>query len=194
MDKIFIRSSLIYQPLLATKEENKIKIHTVSLKKKGLMTDSSWPETPKGSERWCGGLAFLYIWRDTLNSELFDGCWDIHWVTYSVALVLAVFSAEKENRQLEDFSLANFGRLPERLPLSVRTKSINENFVNWKWRPLLFVLSWFNAFLHLSANALYNCYSGVVDSFIFIVSWIRLFFSVKGYCVYMINKIIHGCF
>ena len=58
-------------------------------------------------------------------------------VTYSVALVLAFLSAENENRQLEDLSLADFGRLPERLLLSVRTKSINENFVNWKLRPLL---------------------------------------------------------
>ena len=51
-------------------------------------------------------------------------------VTYSVALVLAFLSAENENRQLEDLPLADFGRLPERLFLSVRTKSINENFVN----------------------------------------------------------------
>ena len=50
-------------------------------------------------------------------------------VTYSVALVLAFLSAENENRQLEDLPLADFGRLPERL-LSVRTISINENFVN----------------------------------------------------------------
>ena len=47
-----------------------------------------------------------------------------------MALVLAFLSAENENRQLEDFLLADFGRLPERLLLSVRTKSINENFVN----------------------------------------------------------------
>ena len=51
-------------------------------------------------------------------------------VAYSVALVLAFLSAENENRQLEDLSLADIGRLPERLLLSVRTKSINENFVN----------------------------------------------------------------
>ena len=51
-------------------------------------------------------------------------------VTYAVALVLAFLSAENENRQLEDLSLADFGRLPERLLLSVRAKSINENFVN----------------------------------------------------------------
>ena len=51
-------------------------------------------------------------------------------VKYSAALVLAFLSAENENRQLEDLSLADIGRLPERLLLSVRTKSINENFVN----------------------------------------------------------------
>ena len=37
------------------------------------------------------------------------------------------------------FASGRFGRLPERLLLSVRTKSINENFVNWKLRPLLFL-------------------------------------------------------
>ena len=50
-------------------------------------------------------------------------------VTYSVALVLAFLSAENENRQLEDLPLTDFCRLPERLLLSVRTESINENFV-----------------------------------------------------------------
>ena len=49
---------------------------------------------------------------------------------YSVALVLAFLTAEKENLQLEDLPLADFGRLPERLLLSVKTKSINKNFVN----------------------------------------------------------------
>ena len=51
-------------------------------------------------------------------------------VACSVALVLAFLSAESENRQLEDLPLADFGRLPERLLLSVRTKAINENFLN----------------------------------------------------------------
>ena len=55
-----------------------------------------------------------------------------------MALVLAFLSAENENRQMEDLPLADFGRLHERLLLSVRTKSMNENFVNWKLRPLLF--------------------------------------------------------
>ena len=58
-------------------------------------------------------------------------------VTYSMALVLTFFAAENENRQPEDLPLTDFGRLPERLLLSVRTKSINENYVNWKLRPLL---------------------------------------------------------
>ena len=49
---------------------------------------------------------------------------------YSVALVLAFLAAENKNRQLEDLPLADFGRLPERLLLSERTKSTNEHFVN----------------------------------------------------------------
>ena len=47
-----------------------------------------------------------------------------------MALVSAFLSAENENRQLEDLPLADFGRLPERHLVSVRTKSINEKFVN----------------------------------------------------------------
>ena len=60
-------------------------------------------------------------------------------VAYSVALMLAFISAENENRQLEDLPLADFGCLPERLLLSVRTKSINRNFVNRKLRLLSFL-------------------------------------------------------
>ena len=51
-------------------------------------------------------------------------------VTYSVTLMLAFLAAENENRQLEDLPRADFARLPERLLLSVRKKSINENFIN----------------------------------------------------------------
>ena len=47
-----------------------------------------------------------------------------------MALVLAFLSGENENRHLEDLPLADFGRLPERLLLSVRDKVKNENFVN----------------------------------------------------------------
>ena len=43
-------------------------------------------------------------------------------VAYSVALVLAFLSAVNENRQLEDWSPADFGRLSERLLLLLRTK------------------------------------------------------------------------
>ena len=47
-------------------------------------------------------------------------------VTYSVALVMAFLAADNENRQLEDLPQTDFCRLPERLLLSERTKSINE--------------------------------------------------------------------
>ena len=43
--------------------------------------------------------------------------------------MLAFLSAENENRQLEDLPRADFSRVPEILLLSVRTKSINENFL-----------------------------------------------------------------
>ena len=76
-----------------------------------------------------------------------------------MALVSAFLSAKNENRQLEDLPLADFGRLPERHLVSVRIKSINEKFLNWKLRPLLF----FNhdstrfSILRVSAKALYDC-------------------------------------
>ena len=43
---------------------------------------------------------------------------------------MAFLAAENENRQLEDLPQADFSRLSERLLLSVRTKSINKNFIN----------------------------------------------------------------
>ena len=49
---------------------------------------------------------------------------------YSVALVLTFLAAEDKNRQLEDLTQAEFFCVPERFLLSVRKKSIPENFVN----------------------------------------------------------------
>ena len=49
-------------------------------------------------------------------------------VTKSVALVMAFPTAENENRELEDLPQADFGRVSERFLLSVRTKSMTENF------------------------------------------------------------------
>ena len=40
-----------------------------------------------------------------------------------MALVMAFFAATNENRQLEDLLQADFGRVPERLLLSVRILS-----------------------------------------------------------------------
>ena len=51
-------------------------------------------------------------------------------VTYSVALVMAFLAAENENRQQGDLPQDNFGRVPERFLLPVRTKSITKNFVH----------------------------------------------------------------
>ena len=42
---------------------------------------------------------------------------------------MALLKAENENGQLVDMPQVDFGRVPERVLLSVRTKSIIENFV-----------------------------------------------------------------
>ena len=48
---------------------------------------------------------------------------------FLVALVMTFLTAENDNRLLKDLPQADFGRVPERPTLSVRTKSITENFV-----------------------------------------------------------------
>ena len=57
-------------------------------------------------------------------------------VTFSVVMIMAFLAAENENRLLEDLPLADFGRVSERFILSVKTKSITENYVYWKLHPL----------------------------------------------------------
>ena len=69
-------------------------------------------------------------------------------------------------------------------PFTWKTSSVGKDKVN-KWE--------FCKLKITTIVALYDFYSGIVDLFIFIHQWSRLFFSVEGYCVYMINKIIHGC-
>ena len=46
------------------------------------------------------------------------------------ALVIVFLAVESENRLLKDLPQTAFGCVPERFLLSVRTKSITENFVN----------------------------------------------------------------
>ena len=45
------------------------------------------------------------------------------------ALVIAFLAYKNKHRQLEDLLQADFGHVPERFLLSVRTKSITKNFV-----------------------------------------------------------------
>ena len=87
-----------------------------------------------------------------------------------MALALAFLSAENENKQPEDLPPADFGRLPEIHLLSVRTKPINENFGNRNYDHCCFCNddSMHFSILRVSANALNDCYSRIVNSFIFI--------------------------
>ena len=78
-------------------------------------------------------------------------------VTYSVALVMAFLAAENESRQLEDLPQADFGSVPERFLLSVRTNAINDNFAYWKSGPLHgFIASDSRHVFILSAHAFAN--------------------------------------
>ena len=93
-----------------------------------------------------------------------------------MALVLAFLSVENENRQLEDFPRADFGRLLGRL-FNQKTSSVGKDKVNklefCKLKittivVFVVVIQRILFILGVSANALYDCYSGIVDSFIFI--------------------------
>ena len=95
---------------------------------------------------------------------------------YSVALVMAFHAAESENRPLEDLPRADFGRVPEKISFVGEEKTT----------PIV-------VFVMILTNALYDFYSGIVVTFTFIHYESVLFLSVKGYFVYMINKIIHAC-
>ena len=80
------------------------------------------------------------------------------------------------------FARGCFGRLPGRFLLSVRTKSMNENFANWKLRPLLFLLLWFNAFFPSWALAPTHCPIFVRELSIHLFSFInKVGFFVSKY-------------
>ena len=84
---------------------------------------------------------------------------------------MEILVAENKNRQLEDLPQADFGRLPGRFLVSVRTKSITDNFCILKITPtVVFVMIQRVFFFYLKpyANALSHFYSVIVDTFIFI--------------------------
>ena len=62
-------------------------------------------------------------------------------VMCSVTLVMAFLTAENKNLQLEDLSQADFGHVPERFPLAVRTNSITDRefFILKIWPIVCFV-------------------------------------------------------
>lgn len=62
---------------------------------------------------------------------------------------MAFLAYKNKHRQLEDLLQADFGHVPERFLLSVRTKSITKNFVYWKFCWLFLFVVCFNSFFHL---------------------------------------------
>ena len=103
-------------------------------------------------------------------------------------------AAENENQELEDLPQADFGRLPERLLLPVRTESIAEMFCVLKITAIVCFcgVSTQFFFLSISADGLYDFYSVIVDPLYFHSLMKLTFLASKDFCVYMIKKIIHG--
>ena len=114
-----------------------------------------------------------------------------------MALVMAFLAATNENRQLEDLLQADFGRVPERLLLSVRIQSkprisFSENYAHCCCCFFCNVSTLF-IMLNLSANTLCDFYSGLlILLFSSINKQDKIFLPLNFYCVYMINKIIDG--
>ena len=81
------------------------------------------------------------------------------------ALFMWFLAAENENRQLEDLPQADFGCVPERFLLSIRTNSITENFAYWKLRPKHFsILSAPTHFAIFIRRLLIRLFSFVINS------------------------------
>ena len=76
---------------------------------------------------------------------------------------MAFLAAENENRQLKDLPQADLSRVPEGFLLSVRTKSLSEDFVYGKLR-LLFV------FVMLQRNVWRSFYSHLLIKLTCLVS------------------------
>ena len=114
---------------------------------------------------------------------------------YSVALVLAFLSAENENRQQEDLLLADLDRLPEGLHLSVRTKSINENFFELKITTIFVFVVMIQRIFHLKSQYQRTLRLLFEDCrLIYFHSLMKsAFLPNKGLLCLYDNKIIHGC-
>ena len=111
-----------------------------------------------------------------------------------MTLIMAFLAAENESRQPENLPQAAFGCVPERFLLSVRTKSINENFLHWILRPLFVfvVIQWIFSSRTLAPAHFEFFFSGIVDPLIFIVYKVDFSCQWQVICVYTLNKIMHG--
>ena len=108
-------------------------------------------------------------------------------ITYSLPLEMAFLTPENKSQQLEDMPQADFGCVPERFLLSVRTKSITENCVYWKLHPLICFCIVSTDFLvwSLSTDAPFDFIQVLlILSFSFIMSTLL---SVKGCCYLLVE-------
>ena len=118
-------------------------------------------------------------------------------VTYSLAFEVAFLAVENENQQPEDLPQADLAVYLRDLISSVGKDKVKTwEFCILQLHPLnCCICSYSTLFfiLILGDSAFYDFCSGIVDRFVSFLITSLLFLSVKGYCVNIINKIIHGC-
>ena len=112
----------------------------------------------------------------------------------SLTWVMVFLVAENENRQLEDLPQADFGRVHENISFVGKEKVNNWEFWEKKATPIVCFCNGSTHFFHLESYrqcALRLLFGGLWNlKYRFLKS--QLFFPVKAYCDYMINKIIDG--
>ena len=115
----------------------------------------------------------------------------------SLAFVVAFLAVENENQQPEDLPQADLAVYLRDLISSVGKDKVNTwEFCILQLHPLNCCICNYSTLfftLILGDSALYDFCSGIVDRFVSFIITSLLFLSVKGYCVNIINKIIHGC-
>ena len=101
---------------------------------------------------------------------------------------MVFLGAENENRQLEDLPQADFGRVHENISFVGKEKVNNWEFCEKKATPIVCFCNGSTLFFILSFIA--ALYDFLIVRIVKPIS--RLFFPVKAYCIYVINKIIDG--
>ena len=147
---------------------------------------------------------FTYVWyrqsaADTsLAFRNFFGLWLLKTLKNPYCLQTVTCSSDGISRSWERKSITKRFATGRFWPCTWENSSVGKDQFNnwefWKLGPLFFFFcsDSMHVFI-LSAPSHFTIFIRSVDPFIFIHWLSGLLLSVKGYCVYVINKVKHGC-